>query len=116
MVPVEGQIQLAGKALTKGTVILRPDAGKNNTTAHEPRGSINSAGHYKILTHPREGAPLGWYKVGVVVTEPSDPSNPYSVPRSLIPEKFANPDDSGLTLEVRANAPPGAYDIKLEAK
>ena len=114
MEPVEGQIQFEGKTLTKGTVIFRPDVGKGNTTLHEPHGSIGASGRYKITTHPRDGAPPGWYKVGVVVTEPSDPKNPYSLPRSLIPETFGKPEGSGLTLEVRSGAPPGAYDLILK--
>jgi hypothetical protein len=113
MLPVEGQVKFKGKALTTGTVILYADAAKGNTTKHEPRAPIEPDGHYKIITHPNEGAPPGWYKVAVVVTEPSDPKNPYSPPRSLIPEKFGKPDESGLTLEVRSLPPPGAYDLDL---
>jgi hypothetical protein len=114
MLPVEGQVKFKGKALTKGTVILYADADKGNTTKHEPRAPIEPDGHYKMITHPNEGAPPGWYKVAVVVTEPSDPNNPYSPPRSLIPEKFGKPDESGLTLEVRSDPPPGAYDLDLK--
>ena len=39
MHPVEGKIEFEGKALSKGTIILHPDAGKNNTTKHDPRGA-----------------------------------------------------------------------------
>src|SRR5207249_845192 len=95
MIPVEGTIMFEGKAMTKGTIILFPDAAKNNTK-HEPRGAIGADGRYKVTTHPREGAPPGWYKVGVILTEPSDPANPYSLPRSVIPERFGKPDESGL--------------------
>jgi hypothetical protein len=34
----------------------------------------------------------------------------------VIPTKFANPETSGLALEVVANPAPGAYDIALPAK
>ena len=47
-----------------------------------------------MLTHPRDGAPAGWYKVGVIATEPSDSKNPYSVPRSLIPEKYGKAQET----------------------
>jgi hypothetical protein len=113
-VPVEGQVKAAGKPLVKGTVILYADTSKGNTTKQEPRGSIEADGRYKLISHPHEGAPPGWYKVAVIATEPSDPKNPYSVPRSLIPEKFGKPDESRLTLEVRKEAPPGAYDFDLK--
>jgi hypothetical protein len=114
MLPVEGQVKFKGKLLTKGTVVLYPDASKGNTSKHEPRAVIEADGRYKVVTHPQQGAPPGWYKVTVSVTEPSDPKNPYSLPRSLIPEKFSKPDESGLTLEVRSHAPPGAFDLDLD--
>ena len=88
LLPVEGQVRFKGKALTKGTVVLHADAGKGNTTKHEPRGRIEGDGRYTVFTHPRPGAPPGWYKVTVIATEPSDPKNPYSLPRSLIPAKI----------------------------
>jgi hypothetical protein len=111
MLPVEGQVKYKGKLLTKGTVVLYPDASKGNTTKHEPRAAIEPDGRYKVITHPQEGAPPGWHNVSVSVTEPSDPKNPYSLPRYLIPEKFSKPDESGLSLEVRSHAPPGAFGL-----
>jgi hypothetical protein len=114
MYPVEGEIKFKGQPLSKGTLILRPDVGRGNDTPHQPHGSIDAKGHFKVTTHPHEGAPAGWYKVAVVVTEPSDPRNPYSPPRSLIPERFSNAEESGLSLEVRPNAAPGSYDLELK--
>ena len=114
MVPVEGKVQFEGKLLSKGTIILHADTAKDNTTKHEPRGVIDADGHFKAYTHPREGAPPGWYKVAVIVTEPSDKNNPYSIPRSLIPEKFGKPDESNLRIEVRKDAAPGAYNLDLK--
>jgi hypothetical protein len=114
MLPVEGQVKFGGKPLTRGTVVLHPDPSKGNTTKHQPHGTLGADGRYKVVTHPHEGAPPGWYKVTVSATEPSDPKNPYSLPRSLIPERFGKPDESRLTLEVRSQAPPGAYDLDLK--
>ena len=74
-------------------MIFFADAAKGNTTKHEPRGTVKD-GRYTMLTHPRQGAPPGWYKVGVISTEPSDPKNPYSEPRSLIPEKFGKAEET----------------------
>lgn len=111
---VEGTVRYQGKPLSRGAVIFSADAEKGNKTLHEPRGSIDADGRYKITTHPREGAPAGWYKVGVLATEPSDAKNPYSLPRSLIPEEYGKPDQSQLRLEVRPDAPPGAYDLDLK--
>jgi hypothetical protein len=113
MVPVEGKVMFGGKALTKGSVVLYPDKTRGNATKHEPRADIDADGHYKVFTHPHEGAPPGWYKVAVIATEMSDPKNPYSLPRWLIPEKFGNPEQSQLFLGVKKDAPPGAYDLAL---
>jgi len=114
LLPVEGQVQFEGKPLTKGTVILFPDADKKNDSKQEPRGAIGPDGRFKIVTHPSDGAAPGWYKVGVVVVQPSDPKNPYSEPRSLIPAKFGKPAESKLALEVRKDAPPKSYDLELK--
>jgi hypothetical protein len=115
MEPVEGSIRFEGKALTKGTVIFKPDTAKGNTTPHEPRGVIHGSGRYKMTTHPRDGAPTGWYNVAVISLEqPKDPSNPYARPKSLIPDRFGNVEESGLSIEVRKNAPLGAYDLELK--
>jgi hypothetical protein len=114
MFPVEGQVRFEGKPLTRGTVVLYPDGGRGNSTKHEPRGNIEPDGTYKIVTHPHEGAPAGWYKVAVIATEPSDSKNPYSLPRSSIPERFKDPDKSGLTLEVQSQPRAGAYDFDLK--
>src|SRR5262249_34544134 len=91
-VPVEGQVKYGGKALTKGVVIYHADAAKGNDSKHEARATIEADGSYKLISHPHPGAPPGWYKVTVSVTEPSDPKNPYSTPRLVIPEKFARPE------------------------
>jgi hypothetical protein len=116
LLPVEGLVRLQGKPLTKGVVVLHADDSKGNTSKHDSRGNIQADGHYKISTHPREGAPPGWYKITVQSTEPSDPKNPYAKPRSLLPdpEKFGSPDESGLTFQVRPDAPAGAYDLELK--
>jgi hypothetical protein len=114
MIPVEGKVKHDNKFLTKGSVVLYPDPAKGNNSKHEPRGAIEEDGGFKITTHPRDGAPRGWYKVAVISTEPSDPKNPYSDPRWLIPEKFGKPGESGLVLEVRTGAPAGAYDLELK--
>jgi hypothetical protein len=114
LVPVTGQVKFAGKPLTAGAVIFLPDTAKGNTTDREPRGNIGPDGRYTLVSHPDPGAPPGWYKVGVVANEPADPKNPYARTRSLIPEQLNNPAESGLTVEVRRNAPPGAYDLDLK--
>lgn len=113
MHPVEGKILVDGKPLAKGSIVLFPDAAKNNTTQHQPRGTVVD-GRYKVITHPREGAPPGWYKVGVTAVEPSDPKNPYSDQRSTIPEKYGKVEETKVAVEVRRDPPAGAYDLEFK--
>ena len=67
LLPVEGTVTLGDKALatdahTTGTVILHPDKSKGNESLEEPRGVIDSAGKFKILTGMKPGAaPLCWW-------------------------------------------------------
>src|SRR5271166_493857 len=107
--PVEGKVWLGEKPLTTGAVILRPDAAKGNTSKHEPRGKIDAEGKYQVMTALREGAPPGWYKVGVIATEAIDPKNPYSPRRTVIPTKYNDPAEAGLSFEVVPNPPVGQY-------
>src|SRR5262249_51264177 len=70
MVPVSGQVIDAGRRLTEGVVIFRPDARRGNTCKDEARGGIDAQGKYKLFTGAgralKEGAPPGWYRVAVV--------------------------------------------------
>ena len=112
-VPVQGTVFVGGKPATYGAVILIPDASKGNTSKHEPRGKIEADGKFTVQTTTQNGAPAGPYKVGVTVTEPPDPKNPYVVLKSLIDAKYNDPETSGLSLEVVPSAKAGAYDLKL---
>jgi hypothetical protein len=114
LIPVEGQVTVADEPLTSGTVVLRPDQARGNTSLHEPRGEIDSGGRYKVMTGSQTvGAPPGWYKVTVYATVKINPQDPYSAERFLTNKKYADPATSGLEFEVKAGAPPGTYDLKL---
>ena len=122
LLPVEGKVMVGDKVLamdanTTGTVIFHPDKAKGNTSLEEPRGSIDAAGNYKILTGRKLGAAPGWYKVTVDAAKVLDPKNPYHSASSwLHPERYIDKEKSNLTLQVVENAQPGTYDLKLEPK
>jgi hypothetical protein len=94
-------------------VILFPDAQAGNQSNEEPRGNIESDGSYRVQTHIKDGAPLGWYRVTVTAAEQIDPKNPYFT-NWLIPTKYVDPKTSRLRYEVVENPSPGRYDIKLD--
>jgi hypothetical protein len=113
LVPVEGKVTVGGKPLPRGFVILFPDGQAGNQSNEEPRGTIESDGSYRVQTHIKDGAPLGWYRVTVTAAEQIDPKNPYFT-NWLIPTKYVDPKTSKLRYEVVENPSPGRYDIKLD--
>jgi hypothetical protein len=114
LVPVTGHVTYNGQALTTGSVSFRPNAAKGNTSNYEPAGEIDAAGNYKLFLKPgMEGAPPGWYYVGVVSTAEPDPQNISAVPKSFIPRKYGMATESGLEIELVENPAPGAYDLSL---
>jgi hypothetical protein len=115
MYPVKGRITLDGKPLPRGSVSLRPASG---LPGHQPTGVIEPAGEYTIYTNGRQGAPPGGYKVVVFATEattsPDGTARP-GLPKSLIPIRYNQPDQSSLRLDVVAQPVSGAYDLDLSS-
>ena len=116
--PVAGKVSWQKKVLPSGIVTFVPDASKGNTSKENAIGMIGADGSYSLKTNGRDGAPLGWYKVGV------DPRGmPIDVPpvgqplpkAPAINAKYQKPDTSGISIEVTESAAkPGAYDIELK--
>jgi hypothetical protein len=117
LVPVEGKVTIDGSPFSNGTVRFVPDRDKGNTSPVEPIGEVGADGTYKLQSGGRAGAPLGWYKVGVVTTGSDivDSAKPNSG-KSGVAKRFGNPASSGLAVEVVASPQPGAYDLKVTAK
>jgi hypothetical protein len=111
LVPVKGQVTIDGKPLTTGSLVFKADSAKGTISKFEPTGTIAADGGYSLFTKEKEGAPLGWYKVGVVAQE-SNPSDPYAL-KSLIPARYNEAETSGLAVEVVTKPAAGAYDLKL---
>lgn len=111
LLPVEGEVTYQGQPLKTGSLVFHPDAAKGNNSPLTPSGTIGPDGRYKLFTQERAGAPPGWYKVGIVAQE-APPNDPYAM-RSLIPPRYADPQTSGIAIEVSPNAPAGAYNIQL---
>ncbi len=112
--PVRGTVTAAGTPLTKGSVTFYPEASKPNAAAFLPAGTIDEQGKYSLTTRGKEGAPAGKYKVVVSVQVPSNPKDPYSLPRSLVDPVYAKAETTPLVVEVKDSPPPGAYDLKLK--
>jgi hypothetical protein len=115
LIPVKGKVTLNGQPLAAGTLTFHPDESKGNTAKlpMPPVGTIKD-GEYTLATGKFDGAPPGWYKVTVHADVPSNPKDEYSEPRSLINRAYNEPYSTALQVEVKPDAPPGWYDLKLQ--
>jgi len=106
--PVSGKVTVDGQPLPNGSVGFRPETG---TMPREPAGVIEN-GNYTIYTDGKPGAPLGKYKVIVVVEQKIDSTKP-EVPKPPFNPKYSDPAKTDLKVEVVTSPAAGAYDLKL---
>jgi hypothetical protein len=112
LAPVAGKVTVDGQPLAAGQVLLIPFEANPATKVPPAAGLIDESGEYHVLTAGHAGAPLGQYKV--VVTPLTLPV-PGSKGAFKFPFKhqYGNQYQTPLRLDVVADAPPGAYDLKL---
>jgi hypothetical protein len=115
-VPVAGTVTLDGQPFTGGHLVFSPDVSKGNIYRINCRGRVKD-GHYELETNAVDrtdsgpGVPLGWYKVTWVMLEESTKKHP--IAPINVNSKFRDPDKTPLSIEVKDNPEPGAYDFKL---
>ena len=107
---VKGTVKVDGAPLKDGTITFHPDASQKNDSKHVPVGHITD-GQYIMTTNGKDVVPLGFYKVSIRAEVPSNPKDEYSAPKSLINERFNDPEHSGLTAEVVSSEKP--YDFEV---
>ncbi len=103
--PVRGKVFYQGRPLTTGTIVFAPDAvrGTNGPLA---LGDIQADGSYALRHGEEFGAVVGWHRVTVSAVEAGQPAKAgqdFVLPRSLLPEKYRDPELSGLVREVKAS-------------
>jgi hypothetical protein len=115
LLPVEGTVTVANQPLKTGTVTYHPDKEGGNTQSYPvlPSGTLNENGKYTLSTGGKAGAPAGKYKVTISSTAPSDPKDPYSIPKHLIDKTNSAVETTTIKKEVKADAPSGHYDVSL---
>jgi hypothetical protein len=115
---VKGRIALNGQPFKSGggSVVFMADTTKGNTTKHEPRGTLSPDGDFELTTIGQPGAPAGWYKVLVLAQDPSSSSNPYAVPKYIVPTEYTTVERTPLSVEVVAKPSAGAYDLDVKKK
>jgi hypothetical protein len=101
--PVMGKVSYRGISLPVGTIVFAPDSDRGNN-GPMAKGSIQPDGKYMLKTGETPGAMPGWYRVTIIAVEEARfpaGSNSLTVPRSLVPEKYRDPQLSDLTCEVK---------------
>jgi hypothetical protein len=96
---VAGKVSYRGKLLGTGSIVFVPDAMRG--TGGDPIcAAIGPDGAYKL---PGAGIPDGWYRVTVAAVGigPAAPDQRTGLPYSLLPDKYRDPEASGLSCEVK---------------
>lgn len=113
-VPVAGKVTVAGKPFTKGgTIVFYPDSAKGNESTLTATGDLNEQGEYRLTAKEKSGAPAGWYKVTISSQGPSNPKDPYSLPKNFLDVKYGSIEKTTLALEVKEGQGPEAYTINI---
>ncbi len=113
--PVTGKVSYQGVPLRGGTIVFVPDPDRGNN-GPLAKSSIQPDGKYLLKTGDIPGAMPGWYRVTVIAVEEvrlSAGNNDLAVPRSLVPEKYRDPQLSDLTCEVKPGQENG-FDFNLQ--
>jgi hypothetical protein len=114
LAPVRGKVMYKGQPLPCGTIVFAPDAvrGTSGPLAH---ATIQPDGSYALQTENGFGAVVGWHRVTVSAVEvpPPGPGQRFASPRSLLPDKYRDPELSGLLCEVKASQE-NAINFNLE--
>jgi len=104
--PVEGKVTFDGKPLRGGNVTFF--ALDHDVKQLQPFGLIDEQGNYAVSSYQQKGAPAGKYRVTVIPA-----TNDKSIDLA-VDDRYQNGEKSPLTVEVRENAPAGAYDLHLK--
>ena len=115
-IPVAGTVTLDGQPLNVGTLVFTPDDAKGNTSRIVCVSRIKD-GHYDLETNgvtrsdSGKGVPLGWYKVYFRLLEESTKKRPLAPIN--VNEKYKSVERTPLSVEVKDNPDPVAYDFKM---
>jgi hypothetical protein len=118
VVPVSGTLTFQGKPLEQYRVTFLPTDGRRAAV-----GITDVAGKFVLGTNDvGDGAPAGKHKVAIVWAPPASAGTPgqeaivddlskLPKPKIKIPDKYGNPETSGLEQEIPAG---GVSDLKID--
>lgn len=113
-IAVTGKVTYKGGVVPGGFIVFSPDRERGHSGAIAS-SRIDADGSYELKTDDRPGAEPGWYRITLVALDPGSglASGRYSIPASLLPEKYRDPELSQLTCEVKPNRP-NRIDFNLD--
>jgi len=104
LVPVKGTVKYKGQPLPTGSITFHPAKGRPAT------GTIKDGAIQDVTTVTAgDGATAGTAKVTVQAN--SGGGDMYAPRKSLIPDKYGDPEKSGLTAEIKAGGGDLAFDL-----
>lgn len=115
-VPVRGKVTYKGQPVTQGTVTFQPVKAAEGYPQRPATGTINSDGTYELATFENgDGAIPGEYQVAVISkTGEATVEEPNALEKWLVPQKYGDAGQSGLTASVSSDASgPLAIDFDL---
>jgi len=113
-VPISGTITWQGKPLASGRVVFHPQQVAEGAVRRPATGDLDEAGRYQLTTLTKgDGAAPGNYRVCVFsyLSDQTSAANDVEIPETVwrIPERYGNPETSGLTAEI----PPGSRPLQF---
>ena len=109
MAPVSGKITVSGQPATRGAVMFMPDESRG-TSGKVAVGDIGSDGTYTLRTfNTDDGAVVGHHRVLVSGRALEDDES--TPPDRQIPPRYARPQESGLTAEVKVGRNTIDFDL-----
>ncbi|MBM4068661.1 MAG: hypothetical protein FJ271_06915 [Planctomycetes bacterium] len=100
--PVTGKVTYRGFPLQQGTIVFTPNTALG-TQGELAIGEIGRDGTFSLRTGNAYGAAAGHYRVTVAAVSAdgaSIPGQAFRTPVSLLPEKYSDPELSGLECQV----------------
>jgi hypothetical protein len=108
-VSAAGTVTYQGKPVEKGTIEFQPMDAKGRPAS----GTIEN-GKFTLTTYREgDGAAPGEHTVAVVATEEQKTKDGDTTIKYLIPEQYASPETSGVTVEV---PPGGSSELQVDIK
>jgi hypothetical protein len=118
MVPIDGEVLYNDKPLASGTVLYVP---RDRMEGRQARGTIKPDGSFQLTTFkPGDGAIYGEYDIAIVALKAHPGEDREAIEAaggivqrgSLIPERYGDPTQSGLSDQVDQDHP-GTKRIEL---